>query len=192
MVFRKTTLKDLYKYKQNLFSKFGVDKLCHFLLKTDVTPNKISILNQFIGLLSVFFLFNNTFLFTLFLIINKFLDIFDGYFARSQNLESSLGDKIDHWGDLGLSILFLTKTILYLHGFLPIFALGIYIGEYILLKKEGMLKYKFPSGIFIIFFIFGLYQLGLWYQIIYQVVSYIYFEISIKSNINLRKSHMSK
>lgn len=175
------TLDSLYSIKESFFSKLKIDKFAHHLVKLGLTPNKLTIVNLIIGFLSVLFLFNNQVVFACLYVMNRVLDIFDGYIARKFDLKTELGDKLDHWGDLILNILLLLKTMLVSDLFVLAFlAFLTYVGEYLVLSKQGLLHKKFPSGIFAYIYVFGFFEFGLIYQVIYQIVSYTYFYLSIK------------
>jgi len=175
------TLDKLYIFKERLFTKFGVDLFVKFLSSIGVTPNIITILSIFVGLISVFYLFVSTTLFSAFYITNRLLDILDGYMARKLGIRTPIGDRLDHFGDLLVHAILLIKTILQPNlGLLGIAVLLTYLGEYLLLKEGKLLNKKFPTGTFAYFFIFDLYKLGLIYQIVYQTISYTYLKFVMK------------
>lgn len=178
------TLSKLYTYKDKVFTKLRLEEPLEFLIKSGLTPNKLTLINIIIGLISVLFLFKSSLIFACLFVTNRLLDILDGYMARKFNLKSDLGDKLDHWGDLALIIALLSKTIFFSEWYiLSLIALFTYIAEYLLLKKQKLLDKKFPSGIFVYFFIFGIYQIGLIYQVFYQIISYAYFQVHLKKRL---------
>ena len=183
MIIKIPTLYKLYSFKEKLFTTLKIDKPVKFLISLGFTPNLITCFSVLIGFMSILFLFKNQTLFVILYVTNRLLDVLDGYMARRFNLKTDIGDKLDHLGDLAIHIGLLIKTIFFSNlSLLATIALFTYIGEYILLKKENMLHKKFPSGMFAHIFIFGFYKFGLIYQIFYQIFSYTYFQLRLKSN----------
>lgn len=182
-------LERLYIYKSDLFNRLPVRGFTGFVLSLGITPNKLTILGIGISAISIVFLFENTKLFAIFYLFGRFIDIWDGYMAREFKKTSNMGDKLDHIGDMSIHSGLLIKAIFY-SGFpwLSGIALATFIGEYLLLRKGGLLKQKFPSGLFCYFFIFEYYRLGLMLQIIYQVISYLIFVISSRFRSARQKS----
>lgn len=176
------TLDQLYGVKQGLLNKLGVDRFLGFLLSKGITPNKLTTISLGFSALAVVFVFRHPLAFS-FCVVQRFLlDGLDGYFARRFNLQTVLGHRLDHWGDLGFSVALLGSAVI--SSDFPILAslsLLVYVGEYWLLRAENLLARKFPSGVFIFFFVGGLYGPGLTYQILYQVGSYLYFRFVIKT-----------
>jgi len=177
------TLDKLYILKQKLFTKLKIDSLVRHLIFLGLTPNKITVLGILIGLLSIFYLFKNQTVFGVLYIINRLLDLLDGYTARRFHLKTDIGKRLDHLGDWAIHIGLLIKAIFF-PGLAPLAAAALftYAGECILLKKGNLLHKKFPSGMFAYIFIFGFYKFGLIFQIFYQIFSYTYFQLFLKNN----------
>lgn len=176
------SLSDLYQLKQRVFNNAGIDVALQFLVSKGLTANMITLVSLALGALSVFFVFRDPLLYTVCISHRAVLDTLDGYCARRFNLQSALGDKLDHWGDLGIHTGLLVSAVLFSNvQLLAAIALLFYVGEYALLKSQKALTQKFPSGGFAFFFIFGLYAPGLGFQIAYQLISQAYFQLFIKN-----------
>jgi hypothetical protein len=175
------SLDKLYEFKEAALNRLGVDRLLSRLLALGITPNKLTALSLALGAASVVLLFRHPLGFAVCILHRFALDGLDGYFARRFHLQSVLGDRLDHWGDLSINAALLGSSLLYsdFPG-LSVLALFAYLGEYGLLKMQNLLARRFPTGIFIFFFIAGLYGPGLAFQILYQIGSHIHFRLFMK------------
>jgi len=72
-----------------------LEKSAHFLLNIGISANVLTFFALLCGLLAVYFLFNNTFLFLLFALLHLLADAFDGVIARLTTT-TSLGKFFDH------------------------------------------------------------------------------------------------
>lgn len=159
--------------KQKLFRILKLEKFSEKLYENNIKPNHITIISLIFGFLSVGYVYNNHLLFVIFYITNRLLDIFDGYYAREIGRDSKSGNYLDHGGDILINVLFLLKSILFIDGYLPIIALFIFVTELLLLTKLSHLDKKLPSGVFVLFYLFGEYTLGLRFQILYQITTFL-------------------
>jgi len=89
-----------------------------FLLKLGVTPNMLTTLSLILGLLSVYFLFNNYLLFIIFGISHLIFDGFDGVLAR-RTKETIPGKYFDLITDNLIAVLLLVKLGYFLNDFYP-------------------------------------------------------------------------
>jgi hypothetical protein len=174
------TLDQLYVVKHRILDRIGMDRLLARLLAVGITPNKLTALSLALGLVAAYFAFQHQIIFAVCMSNRLFLDGLDGYFARRFHLQTRLGARLDHWGDLGISALILLSGALFSpQQLLSSLALVVYLGEFMLLKFNNLLEKKFPASWFILFFALGAYRPGLVVQIIYQIGSFIYFRLFI-------------
>ncbi len=158
--------------KDKIVQKFGLAYLFAHLDAFGISPNLITAIGKFFGLLSLCFLFVDPFYFALFYILHQIMDGFDGSYARFTGRESKFGHQFDHLGDLAVHSLILIKSIFTLPDmYLASIALITYIGEFLILYKLKLDDKKFPTSNFAIFYLFGSYEIGLLVQIAFQIVS---------------------
>ena len=92
--------KNIINFIENIYYKIG-DNLLPTLKKYNITPNQLTVLGIFTGLISCYYLYIGKFLYSfIFLIISTFLDCLDGHYARKYKLSSKLGHYLDHIGDV--------------------------------------------------------------------------------------------
>lgn len=89
------------------------DFLCPTFRKLGFTPNKITTLSLFFGLLSIFCLYKGwIWWFAIFYFISYFFDNMDGHYARKYNMTSKFGDYYDHIKDIVVVIALIVVLIL--------------------------------------------------------------------------------
>ncbi len=175
------TLRGLHQLKTESLAKIGAERFCvNFRKFTNINPNQITIFNIGIGILAWITLFNNTWLFSVILFIHIFLDFFDGYYARITKTESVLGEKLDHWGDFIIGVLMLFKSYQHFGQWWIFWLLVTFVGEMILIKYKKWDKDKFPTRMFLNFYLFGLYLPGLVAQLIFQPITWVAFGLRKK------------
>lgn len=92
--------KNIINFIDNIYYKIA-DNILPTLKKYNMTPNQLTILGIFTGLISCYYLYEGKFLYSfIFLIISTFLDCLDGHYARKYKLGSKLGHYLDHIGDV--------------------------------------------------------------------------------------------
>ena len=70
------------------------------------TPNKITTLNIISLLIAIYFLLNHNYILgSIFYLLGYFFDVLDGFYARKYKMETSFGDKYDHYTDYGFYII---------------------------------------------------------------------------------------
>ncbi len=110
-----------------------LEKAAAALIHFGLTANAVTLLSLLAGLLAVFFLFDEYFLFLGAVLLHLLLDSLDGVLARvSQPHRSSLGTVLDHGGDSLLAILAIAKTGWFLGDYYPyiiaaLFALAVFM-----------------------------------------------------------------
>ncbi len=170
------TLRGIHQLKTESLAKIGAEQFCVNIRKfTNINPNQITIFNIGVGILAWITLFNNSRQFLVILFVHKFLDAVDGYYARVTKTESVLGEKLDHWGDFGIGVLMLIKSFLHFGYWWILWLLVAFVGEMILIKIKGWDKDKFPTRMFLNFYLFGLYLPGLVVQLIFQPITIVVF-----------------
>lgn len=104
------------------------EKLDNFFVKCHMTPNKLTTISGYFGLLAIYCLYNKIrYLPGIFFFISYMFDCADGRFARKHNMVTKFGDYYDHlkdWIIMGILFYLLykrNKKYLYI----CIFALGI-------------------------------------------------------------------
>jgi phosphatidylglycerophosphate synthase len=91
----------------------NIDIFMEFYKKLGFTPNMLTTLALFFGILASYFLYNNYFILAaLSWFISYYYDCFDGKFARKYKMISKFGDYYDHASDIIKTILLL--YVLYL------------------------------------------------------------------------------
>jgi phosphatidylglycerophosphate synthase len=151
--------------------KYKIDKYFEFVakpfIKLNISPNHISILCLIFGLVSVWFLFDNHYLFVLFMIIHLFFDKLDGVVARLTNKVTKRGEWIDYFIDQVVAIVLLAKAFFFLNPYLVVLTLLYFVihhGVFVLTKNR---KYLIGSRTTLtICFIFTLFNLGLLISVI--------------------------
>lgn len=88
------------------------DFLCPFFNRLGFTPNGITTLSLFFGLLSIYFLYKRKLaLFAVLYFISYFFDNMDGHYARRYGMTSKFGDYYDHIKDVIVIIVLLFVLI---------------------------------------------------------------------------------
>ena len=91
------------------------EKLDPFFVKCNMTPNKLTTISGYFGLLAVYCLYNKIkYLPGIFYFISYIFDGADGQFARRHNMVSKFGDYYDHLKDW--SVMFMIFYVLYKRG----------------------------------------------------------------------------
>jgi hypothetical protein len=94
------------------------DKACPYFKQNNCIPNEISIISLFLGLFSAYQLFiDNNILAGIFWILSYWFDCLDGHYARKYNMETVLGDYIDHVSDL-IKICAIIYVFIYKYNFI--------------------------------------------------------------------------
>ncbi|HNT29809.1 MAG TPA: CDP-alcohol phosphatidyltransferase family protein [bacterium] len=159
-----------------MFTHLRVEPFFKALDQIGIRPNMMTLVSLGFGLLAVRYLFFDQSLFIMLFLANRLLDMLDGYMARCCQRQSKLGNLLDHGGDLLIfSALLLKSCFQFDLAGLAAAALGMYIGEFLLLSTKRELHRKFPTGMFAFFYLFNWFRTGLIVQIAYQVVSCIFF-----------------
>ncbi|MBI4983203.1 CDP-alcohol phosphatidyltransferase family protein [Candidatus Woesearchaeota archaeon] len=91
------------EYRTRKFSRVG-----KFFLKIGISANLMTTISLVFGLLAVYFLFSNHFLFALFVLLHLIADALDGVIARV-SIPSKFGEYYDHIGDGLITLLALIK-----------------------------------------------------------------------------------
>ena len=85
-----------------------------YFYKLNYTPNNITTLNIISLLISIYFFLNYNYIYAvIFYILGYLFDALDGFYARKYNMETSFGDKYDHYTDYGFYIII--TYILFFH-----------------------------------------------------------------------------
>ena len=170
------SLDGLYEIKQEWFAKLRMDRLCEFLeKKTCIRPNHITLFNFFLGAASLLLVFRYPLAFSVLMVLHFALDNLDGYYARTRKIKTTTGKYIDHAVDFVLGIAFLVVSALYFNQPLVWILLLMFSGEMLIILGMGAAKEKFPSRIFLVFYIFGWYWEGLVAQAIVEPISFLIF-----------------
>ena len=169
-------LDGLHRKKDEVLERY-LTPFFKYLYSRNITPNILTAISVILGLLAIYFLFNTESLFILFLLLHLILDALDGTYARSLNLKSKLGDILDHGGDLLIGSLLLFK-VAYVLGGLWIALPWLFLLEAAVLSRFSLLDKKFPSRNFVFFFLLGFYSFGMYFQLIFQPLSFVLFLIS--------------
>ena len=93
-----------------------LEPLASFFLKIKITANRMTFLSLLCGLLSVYYLFNNYYLFILFGILHLFGDGLDGIIARIST-PNKYGQYFDLISDRIVALLLLLKIAFYLQDY---------------------------------------------------------------------------
>ncbi len=95
--------KKIIKYSDfisNYFYQQIAFYITYLLFKTNVTPNQITLLSLFLGILSGFFIFSkHIYLGIVFLNLSFIFDCVDGQLARAKSLFSKIGSFLDNMAD---------------------------------------------------------------------------------------------
>ena len=103
----------IHQSMDNIIDNFLIDMcelLCPHFKKMNFTPNMITTIGLFFGLLSIYFLYKDNYVASaIFFWISYFFDCLDGHYARKYNMCTEFGDYYDHIRDVVItfSILFL-------------------------------------------------------------------------------------
>ncbi|PKN02422.1 hypothetical protein CVU76_00025 [Candidatus Dojkabacteria bacterium HGW-Dojkabacteria-1] len=166
-------LDSLHKRKDLLLDRY-FNPFFKYLYSHKITPNFLTGVSVLSGLLAIYFLFINQAVFICLIVLHIILDALDGTYARSLKLKSLLGDFLDHGGDLLIGSLLLFKVANFLGGAWVILP-WLFLFEASVLARLSLLDKKFPSRNFIYFFLFGLFELGMLFQVILQPISFLLF-----------------
>lgn len=173
------TLLDIHQKKMGVLEKMGVGSVCDWLEKrTLIRPNHITLFNLLIGAGACLSLFNDVRLTSGLIILMMIIDGFDGYYAVRNNLTTKLGEMLDHGGDLIIGTTMLLKSYWYFGDWWLILLPIMFVGEWMLILKNGWSDIKFPERDFIYLFIFGWYWAGLVAQLIFQPLILLIFLVN--------------
>ena len=173
------SLTGLYELKMEIFRRLRMDLLCEILEeKTFIRPDHITVFNFLLGGVGLLLLFKYPLGFSMLLIVHFFLDNLDGYYARTRKVQTIYGRYIDHVVDFILGVLYLSVSASYFGEPWMWILLVMFCGEMLLLLGMGEAENKFPSRIFLIFYVFGWYRLGLFIQAFQQPLAFLGFWIS--------------
>lgn len=83
-----------------------IDEVSELFYKWRWSPNMITTLSSFFGLLSVYLLYIDKFILAgIMYFISYYFDCLDGYYARKYNMVTEFGDYYDHFKDVSVFIL---------------------------------------------------------------------------------------
>jgi len=175
-IFSLNGLGELYEVKGEVFKRLKVAKFCLFLEKnTFIRPDHITVFNFFLGVFGLVLLFKNPLALSILLIVHFMLDNLDGYYARVRKIQSRYGRYIDHVADFIIGVLYLIVSAAHYGEAWMWILLMLFCGEMFILLGLGSAEDKFPSRVFLIFYIFGWYRLGLVVQAIVQPLSFVQY-----------------
>lgn len=129
------------KYDDHLDNFFIniIEHIMPFFKCLNFTPNMITTLSLFFGLISAYFLNNdNLLLFSITFLFSYFFDIADGHYARKYNMTSTFGDYYDHFKDNSVGIILF----------------------YIIHKKYNLFNHKLFVIIYLLFYMLALTHIG--------------------------------
>lgn len=90
----------------NFIDNYFIENIHELVNRLGITPNQISIIGLFFGLLSVYYFYLDKYTISATLwLISYYFDCLDGYIARTYNQVTKLGDFIDHSSDILKSLL---------------------------------------------------------------------------------------
>jgi phosphatidylglycerophosphate synthase len=157
---------DFYKNKVGR-PIFG--KLTELLINLGVKPNMMTMAAFIVGLIAVYFLFENNSLFVVFILLHLLFDILDGQIARISNHTTNFGAWMDHISDRSITLLILIKT--YFYAIVPanlffsvIFLWFLQNLLYIIYKRKISIVYT--RTVTLLLFIMGGYYLAFIVQVI--------------------------
>ncbi|MBL7051401.1 CDP-alcohol phosphatidyltransferase family protein [Candidatus Woesearchaeota archaeon] len=171
-------LVDGVKDKLDVFFRW----LALFFIRIGVSPNIMSGFCFIFGLIAVYFLFVNHFLFVIFMLLHLLADKLDGVIARATNKVSKKGEWLDYLIDTVIAILLLLKSVFYLNEFFVILVLFYFILHHGIFIGTRNRKYLVGSRTFLcVFYIVGWFNVGLFISI---VASFIGMVLQIKMFLN--------
>ncbi len=103
-----------------------LEKTGRLLVKIGLKANRITALSLISGILAIYFLFNNYYLFTLFALLHLLFDAFDGVLARLTK-STTPGKYFDLLSDSAVPFLALLKVGFYLGDFYAYLAAGLFL-----------------------------------------------------------------
>lgn len=166
-------LKTQHLFIKRAFDILGVNKWCKFLWKLGIYPNALSIISVILGWGAAYYLFISHHLFIALLSLHVFVDMIDGYYAREVNNTTKTGLFLDRFGDFSIYIAMLIKSFFYLNTGTVYYLLLIMTLHMLFVVRYGLLD-KLPSNrIFIYFYMFGYYHLGLAIMALLQTITYL-------------------
>jgi len=114
----------LIEHTREFRSKY-LARLAKLLVKKGITANQLTTGGHILGLLSIYFLFNNHLLFVILFSLHLLFDAFDGVVARLTK-PTTFGDYYDHVGDQVVAFALLLKIYLFLGDYYVLIVLGIH------------------------------------------------------------------
>lgn len=166
--------------RNNLLNSLGFKHLCSLFLKIGITPNHLSSLNILVNVMVWFFLYKSPIIFSYLLLLHFLLDTLDGYYAQTFDKKTNLGAILDHAGDVSFSFLILIKSYFYFGYWWILLSITLTLAELIYVTRKKLTEEKFPTIIYLVFFIFGYYGAGLFFHLIYQPTSFLVYLLCIK------------
>lgn len=83
-----------------------IEQHIHIYKKLNFTPNSLTIIGILSSALCLYFLYvKNLYLSIIFFVIKVYFDYADGIMARKYNMQSKIGEKLDHYSDIAVGIL---------------------------------------------------------------------------------------
>ena len=116
---------DYMEWTRKFRSKY-LGKIAKKLVSKGITANQLTTLGHFLGLLSVYFLFNNHLVFVILFSLHLSVDAFDGVVARLTK-QTVFGNYYDHIGDQVIAFSLLLRIYTYLADYYILIVLGIFI-----------------------------------------------------------------
>jgi phosphatidylglycerophosphate synthase len=93
--------KELENPIDNLIYDYMIDNIHPLIYKLKISPNSLTFISFFFGLLSVYYFLKDNYNISAFLFfIAYYFDFLDGFYARQYNMVTSMGDFLDHSSDL--------------------------------------------------------------------------------------------
>lgn len=179
-----------------------IDFGAKLLLKLRLTPNKVSILALFIGILSSIALYFDKLFFSIILLwISGYLDSVDGAMARKNNIISSFGTLLDITFDriVEVSIIFIlalkfenSRLQLLVLMIMILISMTIFLTVGALAKNEGFKSFKYQAGLAeraegFIFFTFMILLSSINLNLLTNIFSIIIFITIIQRALEAKK-----
>lgn len=165
----------LHKWKDAVILRMGFARLGVTLHRYSVQPYHITALGTASSAVSVWALFGYPGVFNAAMIIAMLCDAIDGWYARYLKHETTQGELLDHGIDFLVGLALLVKSYLYF-GELWILAICIlFVLEMAVIVLFRLQKDIVPPKIFVAFYFFGAYRLGLIIEPIYSIIMFILY-----------------
>ena len=168
----------LHDIKDGMFMRLGYARIGRLLERYGVLPHHITIVGAISAAIGIWALFYHPWVFIATMVVTAYADALDGWYARFLHRETEAGKWLDHGIDFFVGLALLIKSYLYLREWWVVAICVLFSLEMVGIILFHAEKEMAPPKIFITFYFFGAYRLGLIAEVIYSVIVMVGYALS--------------